>query len=64
MDMWIYIVGGIIIVGALIVRLIEKIVVRLRPDIHRKVYIAAKKSGESINAWLNKNLDRVVSSRA
>lgn len=41
-----------------------KFVVRLRPDIHRKVYIAAKKSGESINTWLNKNLDRVVSSGA
>ena len=39
-----------------------KFVVRLKPDIHRKVYIAAKKSRESINTWLNRNLERIVSS--
>lgn len=33
-----------------------KFVVRLSPELHRKIYIAAMKSGESINTWLNKNL--------
>ncbi|GER94853.1 type II toxin-antitoxin system HicB family antitoxin [hot springs metagenome] len=41
-----------------------KFVVRLSPELHRKIYIAAMKSGESINTWLNKNLGRVVSSGA
>lgn len=37
-----------------------KFVVRVSPEIHRKVYVSAKKSGQSINAWLNKNLQRIA----
>lgn len=37
-----------------------KFVVRVSPEIHRKVYMSAKKSGQSINAWLNKNLQRIA----
>ena len=37
-----------------------KFVVRISPEIHRKVYIAAKKAGQSINAWLNRNLQRIA----
>ena len=37
-----------------------KFVVRLSPELHRKIYVSAKLSGESINAWLNEKLNRVV----
>jgi predicted HicB family RNase H-like nuclease len=37
-----------------------KFVVRVSPETHRKVYKAAKQAGQSINAWLNKNLQRIV----
>ena len=37
-----------------------KFVVRVSPEIHRKVYMAAKKSGQSINAWLNMNLLKIT----
>ena len=37
-----------------------KFVVRISPELHRKIYLSAKLSGESINAWLNEKLDRVV----
>lgn len=37
-----------------------KFVVRLSPELHRKIYVSAKLSGESINAWLNEKLSRVV----
>ena len=37
-----------------------RFVVRVSPEIHRKVYVSAKKSGQSINAWLNKNLQRIA----
>ncbi len=37
-----------------------KFVVRISPETHRKVYAAAKKSGQSINAWLNKNLQKIA----
>ena len=37
-----------------------KFVVRITPELHRKIYLSAKLSGESINSWLNKNLDRFV----
>ncbi|MGD0231747.1 MAG: type II toxin-antitoxin system HicB family antitoxin [Syntrophorhabdales bacterium] len=29
-----------------------KFVVRVSPDVHRKIYVAAKRTGQSINAWL------------
>jgi predicted HicB family RNase H-like nuclease len=37
-----------------------KFVVRLSPELHRKIYLSAKLSNESINAWLNEKLDRIV----
>ena len=37
-----------------------KFIVRISPELHRKIYLSAKLSNESINAWLNENLDRVV----
>ena len=37
-----------------------RFVVRVSPEIHRKVYVSAKKSGQSLNAWLNKNLLRIA----
>ena len=37
-----------------------KFVVRISPELHRKIYLSAKLSNESINAWLNEKLDRVV----
>ena len=37
-----------------------KFVVRLSPELHRKIYVSAKLSGESINAWLNEKLSNLV----
>ncbi len=37
-----------------------KFVVRLSPELHRKNYMSAKLSNESINAWLNEKLNRVL----
>ncbi|MCL4492588.1 MAG: type II toxin-antitoxin system HicB family antitoxin [Nitrospirae bacterium] len=37
-----------------------KFVVRLSPELHRKIYLSAKFSNESINAWLNEKLSRAV----
>jgi predicted HicB family RNase H-like nuclease len=37
-----------------------KFVVRISPELHRKIYLSAKYSNESINAWMNEKLDRVV----
>ena len=37
-----------------------KFVVGISPELHRKIYLSAKLSNKSINAWLNENLDRVV----
>jgi len=37
-----------------------KFVVRITPELHRKIFISAKISGESINAWMNEKLGRVV----
>jgi predicted HicB family RNase H-like nuclease len=34
-----------------------KFVLRLPPDLHRKVYIAAKKSGSSLNSWVLQTLE-------
>ena len=34
-----------------------KFVLRLTPDLHRKVYIAAKKSGSSLNSWILQTLE-------
>ncbi len=37
-----------------------KFVVRISPELHRKIYLSAKLSDESINAWLNEKLRRAV----
>lgn len=37
-----------------------KFVVRISPALHRKIYLSAKLSNESINAWLNEKLENVV----
>jgi predicted HicB family RNase H-like nuclease len=34
-----------------------KFVVRIPQDLHRKVYVAAKKSGSSLNAWILHSLE-------
>ena len=33
-----------------------KFMLRIPPDLHRKIYVAAKQSGESINAWIKEQL--------
>lgn len=40
-----------------------KFVVRVSPDVHRKVYMAAKKAGQSINAWLSTTLQKLSDER-
>jgi predicted HicB family RNase H-like nuclease len=37
-----------------------KFMLRLSPDLHRKVYVAAKQSGESINSWVNEQLQHLT----
>ena len=33
-------------------------VVRVPPEVHRRVFAAAKKAGQSLNAWISKTLER------
>jgi len=33
-----------------------KLMVRLPPELHRKVYVAAKQAGTSLNAWITQAL--------
>ncbi len=37
-----------------------KFMLRIPPDLHRKIYVAAKQSGESINAWIKEQLAHSV----
>uniref|UniRef100_UPI003456F200 toxin-antitoxin system HicB family antitoxin n=1 Tax=Acidithiobacillus sp. TaxID=1872118 RepID=UPI003456F200 len=37
-----------------------KFMLRIPPDLHRKIYVAAKQSGESINAWIKEQLTQSV----
>jgi len=37
-----------------------RFLVRVSPDIHRKIHMSAKKAGLSINAWLNQNLHELT----
>lgn len=37
-----------------------KFVVRIAPELHSKVFLAAKKSHKSLNSWVNDTLCRVV----
>jgi predicted HicB family RNase H-like nuclease len=37
-----------------------KFVLRIPPDLHRKIFVAAKQSGESINAWIKEQLEKRV----
>jgi predicted HicB family RNase H-like nuclease len=34
-----------------------KFMVRIPPDLHRKVYVAAKQSGASLNSWILQTLE-------
>lgn len=40
-----------------------KFVVRISPELHRKIYLSAKLSNESINAWLNEKLEGAVNEK-
>ncbi len=33
-----------------------KLMLRLSPDLHRRVYVAAKQAGTSLNAWMTQTL--------
>ncbi|MFH0788928.1 MAG: type II toxin-antitoxin system HicB family antitoxin [Pseudomonadota bacterium] len=35
-----------------------KFMLRIPPDLHRKIYVTAKQSGESINAWIKEQLEQ------
>ena len=37
-----------------------KFMLRIPPDLHRKIYVAAKQSGESINAWIKEQLEQRI----
>jgi len=37
-----------------------KFMLRIPPDLHRKIHVAAKESGESINAWIKEQLTHSV----
>lgn len=37
-----------------------KFVLRTSPDLHRELFLAAKKAGKSLNAWLNEQLERAA----
>lgn len=37
-----------------------KFMLRIPPDLHRKIYVAAKQSGASINAWIKEQLEQRV----
>jgi len=37
-----------------------KFMLRIPPDLHRKIYVAAKQSGESLNAWIKDQLAHSV----
>jgi predicted HicB family RNase H-like nuclease len=36
-----------------------RLVLRIKPELHRKVYIRAGREGKSINQWIAEQLDRV-----
>jgi predicted HicB family RNase H-like nuclease len=40
-----------------------KFVVRLDPELHRQLYVHAKKAGVSLNQWVSQALERQVSTR-
>jgi len=40
-----------------------KFVIRISPELHRKIYLSAKLSNESINAWLNEKLASAVNEK-
>jgi len=37
-----------------------RFVVRLSPDLHRRVWLASRKSGKSLNAWVAERLEQEV----
>ncbi len=38
-----------------------RFVVRLSPDLHRQIYVASRKAGKSLNAWVAERLSAGVS---
>lgn len=39
-----------------------KLLLRIAPELHRRLFIAAKKSGKSLNSWVAEKLEPTVSS--
>lgn len=37
-----------------------KFVVRVDPELHKNIFIEAKKTGKSINAWVSDNLSKIL----
>lgn len=37
-----------------------KVMLRLPPEMHRKAYLAAKRAGKSLNAWLAEQIERAA----
>ncbi|MFH2091450.1 MAG: type II toxin-antitoxin system HicB family antitoxin [Pseudomonadota bacterium] len=37
-----------------------KFVVRVDPELHKTIFIEAKKTGKSINAWVSDNLSKIL----
>ena len=37
-----------------------KFVVRVDPELHKTIFIEAKKNGKSINAWVSDNLSKIL----
>ncbi len=37
-----------------------KFMLRTSPDLHRELYVAAKRAGKSLNAWVAEQLERAV----
>ena len=41
-----------------------RLMLRLSPDLHRRIYIAARQAGKSLNAWIAENLDKKITADA
>jgi predicted HicB family RNase H-like nuclease len=41
-----------------------RLMLRLSPDLHRRIYIAARQAGKSLNAWIAENLDKKTTADA
>lgn len=41
-----------------------RLMLRLSPDLHRRIYIAARQAGKSLNAWIAESLDKKTTADA